>query len=204
MIKDKNNLLKKIENNVNITLELGCGSKKRIDNAIGIDQLDFECVDIVGDLFEVLSHFKDNSVNKIFSSHVFEHIEDLQKLMEECSRVLRNEGTLEIIVPHFSNPYFYSDYTHKRFFGLYSLSYFAESNVFKRRVPLYGLNLPLKIDNVVLIFRGERPFYIRHMFGKILTALFNSSNFIKEFYEVNLCYLFPCYEIRYIVKKYLI
>jgi len=204
MIKDKNNLLKDIENNVNITLELGCGSKKRIDNAIGIDQLDFECVDIVGDLFEVLSRFKDNSVKKIFSSHVFEHVEDLQKLIEECSRVLRNEGTLEIIVPHFSNPYFYSDYTHKRFFGLYSLSYFAESKIFKRRVPLYGLNLPLKIENVVLIFRGERPFYIRHMFGRILTLLFNSSNFIKEFYEVNLCYLFPCYEIKYVVKKCLL
>jgi len=31
------------------------------------------------------------------------------------------------------------------------------------------------------------------MVGKLI----NSSNYLREFYEENLCYLLPCYEIEY-------
>ncbi len=44
------------------TLELGCGGRKRHPEAIGIDALDHECVDIVGDVYEVLERMPAASV----------------------------------------------------------------------------------------------------------------------------------------------
>ena len=55
---DKHDILKSIPNMKNVILELGVGEKKRISNAIGIDILDGESVDIVGDVIEVLKEIK--------------------------------------------------------------------------------------------------------------------------------------------------
>jgi hypothetical protein len=43
-----------------------------------------------------------------------------------------------VIVPHFVIPYYYSDYTHKTFFGLYSFDYFGRPETqLKRKTPLF-------------------------------------------------------------------
>jgi hypothetical protein len=202
MIIDKHDLFSSKDfTELDLTLELGCGEKKRILNSIGIDQLDFPSVDIVGDAIEVLKSFPDKSVRRIISFHFFEHVDDLKGLLSECSRVLSFSGTIEIVVPHFSNPYFYSDYTHKRFFGLYTFSYLCDTPNLRRKVPKYGNDLPLILKNVRLNFRGERPFYLRHALGKIFSFIFNSCDYLKEFYEVNLCYLIHCHEIKFVLEK---
>ncbi len=202
MIVDKRNILSNADiSALNLTLELGCGQKKRFSDSVGVDQLDFDSVDIVGDAIEVLSRLPDQSIRCIVSSHFFEHIEDLKCLVTECSRVLVTGGTLDIVVPHFSNPYFYSDYTHKRFFGLYTFSYLCDTPCFRRLVPRYGNDIPLTLTDVYLNFRGEKPFYIRHVFGRIFSTFINSSNYLKEFYEVNLCYFVHCHEIKFVLKK---
>ena len=202
MINDKCSLL---ENPniaaLNITLELGCGDKKRISGSIGVDQLDYPAVDIVGDVLDVLKKIPDNSIRRISSSHFFEHIDDLKGLLTECSRVLAPAGTIDILVPHFSNPYFYSDYTHKRFFGLYTFSYLCDTPNLRRKVPKYGNDLPLVLKEVKLNFRCERPFYIRHALGRLFSFIFNSFDYLKEFYEINLCYVIYCHEIRFVLEK---
>lgn len=203
MIIDKNGILNKIKGEeLGVTLELGCGESKRVSDAIGVDLLDFPAVDIVGDAMEVLKRFPDDSVQRITSSHFFEHVADLKGLLNECSRVLTRNGKLEIVVPHFSNPYFYSDYTHKTFFGLYTFSYLCHTPQLKRKVPIYGNLVPLRLNDVQLVFRGERPFYVRHAVGSILTKLINLTNYSKEFYEINLCYLMPCHEIKFHFDKF--
>ena len=97
------------------SLNLGSGPKRK-NNYLGIDIIDFDSVDIVGDIFDCLKLFPNNSVNNIYSSHFLEHITDLPKLMKEVERILVPGSNFEVIVPHFSNPFFYSDYTHKIFF----------------------------------------------------------------------------------------
>lgn len=198
---DKHKILDKINSQNNIELELGCGNRKRISNAIGIDVLDFDCVDIVGDVFDVLNRFPDESVIAVYSYHFFEHISNISKLMNELSRVLKRGAILEIVVPHFSNPYYYSDYTHKSFFGLYTFNYFTQNNFFKRSVPSYDRDKKYKLVNVDLIFKSYPPSYFRHSIKVIIGKIFNSTNYMKEFYEENLCYLFPCYGIKYRLKK---
>lgn len=201
MINNKISLFEKLNNKDYIALELGCGSNKIIKDAIGIDQFDSPCVDIVGDVIEVLSSLPSDSIDRIYSHHFVEHVDNLSLLIAEKTRVLKSGGIIEIVVPHFSNPYFYSDYTHKRFFGLYSMSYFSESDIFIRKVPKYNNKLSLELLSVTLNFKAERPFYLRYIFGKLFSLLINLSNYNKEFYEINLSNLYSCHDIIYIMKK---
>lgn len=202
MIIDKINFLEKIKSTKNITLEFGCGSKKIDSYSIGIDQLDFPCVDVVGDAIKILNSIPSNSIDKIASHHFVEHVDNFYLLISEKSRVLKKGGTIEIVVPHFSNPYFYSDYTHKTFFGLYTFSYLTDTSILKRKVPKYKEDLPLKLEKVFLNFRAEKPFYIRYIFGLLLNRAINSSNYLKEFYEINLSNLYSCHEIKFILRKF--
>lgn len=200
-IIDKEGIIADITNMSKVVVELGCGNRKSVPQAIGVDLLDYDCVDIVGDVFDVLRHFPDASIDEVYSCHFVEHIADLPALMHELSRVQRPGGKLEIVVPHFSSPYFYSDYTHKTFFGLYTLSYFARDSIFKRRVPTYGKNIEYNLKSVNYVFLSPQPFYLRYLIKKVVGFLVNLNRFTKEFYEENLCYLFPCYEIKYQLIK---
>jgi predicted SAM-dependent methyltransferase len=201
-IVDKHKLLEHVEGCSELTLELGCGARKRDPKAIGIDALDHEAVDIVGDVLDVLRQLPDDTVASVSSYHFVEHVEDIEGLMRELARVIRPGGKLLFVAPHFSNPYYYSDYTHQRPFGLYSFSYLAEDRLFSRRVHNYQQLNAFEIRAVKLIFKSPRPFYVRYGLKRIWQLLFNLNTYLMEFYEENLCYLFPCYEVRYqLVKK---
>jgi ubiquinone/menaquinone biosynthesis C-methylase UbiE len=200
-VNDKNGVLRRLPEMGGVTLELGCGSKKKMADAIGVDALDYECVDIVGDVFEVLKEFPAQSIDAVYSAHFFEHVADLSLLLDEIARVLKDGGRLEIVVPHFSNPYFYSDYTHRTFFGLYTLCYFASKSPFRRAVPTYQKTIRYEIARIDLVFRSTKPFFVRKVIKKVFGALFNMNNYMKELYEENFCYMFPCYEVRYEMNK---
>ena len=200
-MNDKYKIVERLASLNQVILELGCGSKKKVDEAIGIDAIDYDCVDIVGDAFRVLRGFPSCSVDALYSFHFFGHITDIEILLKEIARVLKVGGRLKIVVPHFSNPHFYSDPTHRNFFGLYTLSYFSESKQFFRQVPTYNHTIQFSVEKVDLIFKSFRPFYCRHGIKKMLGMIFNSCSYMQEFYEENLCYLFPCYEISYELSK---
>ncbi len=198
---DKSGVLSGLNDRSSVILELGCGSRKQVKDAIGIDQFDHACVDIVGDMMTVLSRFPDQSVDAVHSFHFLEHVEDLKGLLKEIVRILKKGGDLEVVVPHFSSPYFYSDATHRSFFGLYSFDYFAMKTVLSRKVPTYGEPLELEILKIDLVFKSPRPFYGRYAIKKLLGGVFNSCNYMRELYEENFCYIFPCYEIRYQLRR---
>lgn len=116
---DKTGVLADIRDRKRVVLELGCGPHKRIPDAIGIDALDFDGVDVVADLNRGLGFIPDSSIDEIHSYHFLEHLDDLSSLMREVHRVLKPGGGMVGNVPHFANPYYYSDPTHKSRFGLY-------------------------------------------------------------------------------------
>jgi ubiquinone/menaquinone biosynthesis C-methylase UbiE len=184
-----------------VTLELGCGQTKRHPDAIGIDALDYDGVDIVGDVFEVLDAFPDRSVDAIFTYHFMEHVEKVPDLLEVMARILKADGTLSITVPHFSNPHYYSDITHRQFFGLYTMSYFSTGGGLRRKVPTYQREIKYKLEDVRLIFKSSPPFYIRHGIKKLIEQIVNVSAYTKELYEESFCYLSPCYEVRYTMSR---
>jgi hypothetical protein len=182
-------------------LDLGCGPRKRGPDYIGIDLADHDAVDVVGDVFDVLALIPDSTVSSVFSSHFMEHIEDIGKLIQELGRVIAVGGSLETVVPHFSNPYFYSDVTHRTPFGLYSMSYFVAHSPFKRSVPLYARPPLFDLTSVTLIFKSPRPFYGRHAIHKLAQPIVNFSRATQEFYEEIASPWLPCYELRFLMKR---
>ena len=196
-IIDKHNILNNFSDKNYISVELGCGNNKKNPDSIGIDLLDYECVDIVGDVYKVLREFPQGGCDEVYSSHFVEHVFDVPLLLVEVARILKKGGKLTVIVPHFSNPYFYSDLTHKSFFGLYSMSYFSKDLYLSRKVPTYQRKLNFTIEEIRLEFKSTPPFYIRHALKKIVGLVVNLNFYTKELYEEMFCYLFPCYEIRY-------
>lgn len=82
-----------------IKLELGAGEKKGEN---GWTTLDFNRkVDLTWDLLKGIP-FPDNSVDTIYSSHLFEHFgfSDINKLLAESRRVLKENGEFLICVPN--------------------------------------------------------------------------------------------------------
>jgi SAM-dependent methyltransferase len=200
-VNDKRGVLSRLGQLGNVTLEVGCGPHKRYANAIGIDAIDYEIVDVVGDALEVLRRIPDGVADLVTSYHFLEHVPHLESVLDEMIRVTRPGGRIEAVVPHFSHPYFYSDPTHVRHFGLYTFSYLAETPGFRRRVPAYSRRRELELRRADLIFKSTPPFYGRHVWKRTLGLLFNSCRYMQEFYEENLCYLFPCYEVRFVLEK---
>lgn len=177
-------------------IELGCGGNRKFKASITIDAVDLPGVDIVHDLNNGIP-FEDNSVDEVHSYHFLEHVNDLQFLLTEIHRVLKKGGKNIGTVPHFSNPHFYSDFTHKNFFGLYTFSYFEkDQKKFRRKVPtFYSADLSLQINTINLVFKSS--FIERYPVKKGIGALFNSCRYMQELYEENFCFIFPAYEIYF-------
>ena len=180
-----------------VIVELGCGDKEKAfsdDGRIGIDRVDLVHVDIVADLEKGLPFLPDKSVDEIHARSLFEHINNFDLLLKEIMRVLKDDGCCRLMVPHFSNPYHYSDPTHVRFFGLYSFYYYChEQRQLSRKVPTFYTESRLEIISLKLRFRS--PFKGRKWWKRLHEKIFNLTPSIQEFYEENLCYLFPCYGI---------
>jgi SAM-dependent methyltransferase len=198
---DKNHVLDSIYDRPRVEIELGCGPRKRSGSSVGVDIADYPGVDVVGDAADFLKALKDNSVDSISSFHFMEHVCDVSALMRESARVLKPGGAIHCVVPHFSNPYYYSDPTHKTHFGLYSMCYFSTNTLFRRKVPCYTA-LPLRLLSVRLGFKSTPPFYGRHALKRVVGLIVNLTRYGLEYYEENLCWLVPCYEIEYLLQKH--
>jgi SAM-dependent methyltransferase len=80
-------------------LNLGCGEDYRHGNQwINVDVVDSVDPDETVNLFEFPWPWDDSSVDHILASHVLEHLPTEQAL-NECVRILRPGGTLQVIMP---------------------------------------------------------------------------------------------------------
>ena len=183
-------LEKRLQSRDPLVLDLGCGRKKK-PGRIAIDKMDLPHVDIVANIEEGLSFLPDRCVDEIHCRSVLEHVRNFENLMGEMVRVLKTNGKAYVFVPHFSNPYYYSDYTHQRPFGLYSFYYFVETkSQLRRKVPNFYSDIRIDILSVRLVFRS--PFWFSRQFKKAIGCVVNLHRCVMEFYEQHLCYTFPC------------
>ena len=195
----KNNSKKILKSQKFIKVELGCGANKKIKDDISVDIVDLDGVDIVANINDGLP-FDDNSIDEIYSYHFLEHVDSLENTLKEIHRVLKPHGKNIGTVPHFANPYFYSDPTHNTFFGLYSFSYFDKNQkIFKRKVPTFYTGSFFEVSSLKLGFTS--PFVGRYAFKKVIGFMVNLFSYTKEFHEENLCYIIPPYEIIFELTK---
>jgi len=191
-----------------LKLDLGCGSKPYKDYT-GIDIGFYSNRIIQSDALSYLKKLKKSSVSHIYSRHYLEHSspEQLLSILNEINRVAIVGAEIIIIVPHFSNPYFYSDPTHKTFFGVHTFSYFCEFSVLGRAVPKYSTIKGLNLTDVKINFvpRKKRILGVKLPFlCSFLNFFINLNVGLIERYERYFCYLFSIYEVEFIIKKALI
>jgi SAM-dependent methyltransferase len=178
-----------------LNLELGSGGQPR-QGFYGLDVRALPGVDIQANLNKPLDFLPDNSVANIFSQHCLEHVSEFETLMSELHRVVRPEGSIEIVVPHFSNPFYYSDPTHVRFFGLFSFHYFVRPERQKgRRVPFYYEAMEFKIHRIHVSLL-PRSLWKRLIYPG-LRAVINKSFERQERWERSQCWSVPADSITY-------
>jgi SAM-dependent methyltransferase len=166
---------------------------------VTFDQVDLDSVDVVCDLDRGIP-LPDGSVDEIHSCHFLEHVADLRFVLGEMIRVLKPGGTIHCAVPHFSNPHFYSDPTHRLFFGLYTFSYFDKAQSrFKRRVPSFYTDLDIRLTDARLVFDSTSRTVRR--IKRVIERVINLRPRGQEIWEENFCWMFPANEIRYTLAK---
>lgn len=181
-------------------LRLNIGGGQRVKPGFyNLDIIEMPGVDIVANLEEALSALPDNCVLEIYSRHVLEHISRFTELIAELHRVTRSDGRIEIIVPHFSNPYAYSDPTHVRFFGLYSFFYYADQvDQPRRKVPNFYSPLRFRVETVQL--RLLRASWLEKLFAFLLQPIIDCGPGWMDWYERRLCRFFAVSDVRYVLR----
>jgi SAM-dependent methyltransferase len=81
-------------------IDIGCGAKKRAGYA-GVDLSEGPGIDYGGiDFNSDPLPFEDNSVERVFSSHAWEHVEHPMNLLREILRVCRQGAEVELWMPY--------------------------------------------------------------------------------------------------------
>ena len=97
MIIDKNNIIPNLARSTSpVVIDIGCGNYKKKKHWIGIDFLNYDCVDIVGDIFDVLNFEEPNAEDKIMKMQSCERIMKLVSKLPEDQREI-------IILRHFAD-----------------------------------------------------------------------------------------------------
>lgn len=181
-----------------LILDLASGSRahrKKTQGRVTLDLLDLPHIDVVCDLNEGFPFLPDDSVDEIYSHNTLEHIEKLLFVMDEIHRVLKPTGKKVLFVPHFSNPYYYSDPTHHNFFGLYTFYYFSDDQQeLHRPVPSFYFSRKFTVE--ALRLRFVSPFRVIGLVYRVVEWIVNCSRLTQELYEHSFCYIVPCYGVE--------
>lgn len=114
-------------------LDVGCGQNK-FAGAIGIDSNPRSHADVVHDLGSFPYPFDSDQFDEIVCRHVIEHVPDVLRFINELHRITRSGGRLKIVTPHYTNPDWATDPTHRNHFNSYSFTCFLKD---KTPFPFY-------------------------------------------------------------------
>lgn len=119
-----------VEPSGQLKLDIGCGKRPR-EGFTGVDR--FPPADgITIDVLRGSWPWPDNSVDAIVCSHFIEHIPMTERggldllcaFVDDCYRVLKPGGTMELIWPALQSVRAFQDPTHRRFIPLETMLYF--------------------------------------------------------------------------------
>lgn len=178
-------------NNVNEkNLDLGCGRNKH-KGAIGIDFNEDTDADIIHDLNKFPYPFNDNEFDRIFASHVLEHLDDVVKTMEEIHRIAKPNAIVVIDAPFFTSLDAFADPTHKHFFSARSFDYFT-GDLGEFSYYSHAEFRKLTVEIRFWEWKRLRGFRLQNWIGLGLLA-----NKFTKVYEIFFAHIFPAKEIHY-------
>lgn len=168
-------------------LNLGCGRDIR-EGWTNLDCAALPGVDVVHDLEQLPLPFGDAHFDHIHAKDVLEHVEYIP-LLAELHRILRDGGTLQIQVPHFTSADNFIDPTHKKQFSIRTFEFFVADSPIARD---YYFDFAFsRIASRRLNFLGGMLFY-----NRLVSILVNSRFKIQQYYELTfLSRLFPAQNI---------
>ena len=107
-------------------LDVGCGQNK-VTGAIGIDSNPRSHADVIHNLGNFPYPFANDHFDEVVCRHVIEHVPDVIGLITELHRITKAHGRLKIVTPHYTNPDWATDPTHRNHFNSYSFTCFIPS-----------------------------------------------------------------------------
>ena len=183
----------------NRKLDLGCSFHKR-EGFVGIDILRANGIDIQADA--CFLPFKDNAFDEVYSSYALEHIQDNLKVIQELWRVCEHGAIVRLVLPHFSNPAFYDDLTHRHKYSTRTFEHYDHDFHKITGHPNYLPEVNLKVEKAKLGWWPpqviDRKILWKRSVLKILNRAINFlanrypflcervwCNWVGGFYEVN-------------------
>lgn len=107
-------------------LDLGCGNRKQLEQAIGVDCHRLPAVDVVARIERGLP-FAAGALDHVYAVHFLEHVDDLLPVMNEIHRVLKPGGVLHVMVPSAAHVNALADPTHRRLFHRQTFKFFCRA-----------------------------------------------------------------------------
>lgn len=174
-------------------LDVGCGTNKHA-GAIGLDYNPRTNADVIHDLGKTPYPFADDEFDLVVSNHVVEHVPDVMAFVTELYRVTKNGGTIRLLTPHYTNPDWANDPTHRNHFNSYSFNTFMpERRIFdfytdvklkpvRTYVSLLNLWRGLGIEFLVNLDRKNEKFrFTRKFWEHYLSGIFRGKELQFEF-----------------------
>jgi SAM-dependent methyltransferase len=172
-------------------LDVGCGINK-YEGSIGLDNNPHTAADVIHDLGQFPYPFSDDEFDLVICRHVIEHVPDAMAFVTELYRITKNGGRIQIVTPHYTNPDWATDLTHRNHLNSYSFNTFIpERKVFdfytdvhlkplKTYVSLANLWRALGIEFIVNLDQKSPKF-----------------RFTRKFWEFYLSYIFRGKELHF-------
>jgi SAM-dependent methyltransferase len=166
-----------------MVLDIGCGTVKAEAGAVGIDVSPRSGADIVWNLDEFPWPLESGSFERIYMSHIIEHVRDVGRTMAEVHRVGRNGADVFVVTPHFSSHNSYTDPTHVRHLAARSFQYFTGEDF----ATFAGSDVRFSIEELELTF-GKN--FVLDGVGRWLARR------NLEWYERHAAWIFPAQDIH--------
>src|SRR5215213_9149578 len=179
-------------------LDVGCGANK-YEGAICLYNNPRTVADVIHDLGQIPYPFPDDEFDLIVSRHVIEHVPDVMAFISELHRISKPGGRIQLVTPHYSNPDWPTDPTHRNHFNSYSFNCFMQD---RQLFPFYT-DVELKpVSTYVSLANLWRALGIEFIVN--LDQRWPSFRFTRKFWEFYLNFILRGKELRFefeVVKK---
>jgi len=152
-------------------LDIGCSSHK-LPGWIGVDLERLPGVDVVADMHHL--PFRVSSVDRIHTRHTLEHVQEPLHCISELYRITKGNGRITIIVPHYSNPAYWADMTHKRPFSARSFEYYDLQFAKRSGFPIYLPEVDFRTKRVRLTFWPKRIYQNKKLLKRWIIGILDS------------------------------
>jgi SAM-dependent methyltransferase len=171
-------------------LDIGCGTNK-VAGAVGMDVNPRTHADVIHDLDDLPYPFADDAFDEVIGRHVIEHVRDPMAVMCELHRITKPGGKVKLLAPHWTNPDWATDLTHRNHLNSYSFRNLTDERAvfafytdvrFRQRVARVSVLRLWKIFGFELLINLDHRFPSLRFFRQIWEHYLNAIVRGKEIY----------------------